>query len=427
MKSANIRTPGDNMKIRIIATLFFCSVVPWSVGNGLLPLLPVYAANLGAEEGSIGLYMGFSYLCVAVGTLLGGWFSDRFQRRKALLILAGFGVAVSILLIGFTSQFWQLVILTASTWFFGGVGMALIYILAGLFADSSHRGKVFGILSVSCALGMVLGGSTTGLIADRWGFAVMFRWVAGFGLMWPLLALAFLEDKRVERPAAESTSQTPEVRIPVRRIATGICFLFLANMLAGIAMYIGRLGTSLQMQNKGFTNWDISMTACLSGLAVLPLPFLIGWLSDRLGRKRLLSLCYITGAVGLVFLVPKTAPDVRILWTFWTAAALMTVLSSGTDVGAAWVADLAPKEALGLNMSIFNSSRWVGAIVGMVAAGLAIKHLGYSITYGIGVVLTGMSLLVLFPIGRQEADPSANAADKQEDNTAGKPYPENQT
>jgi len=291
--------------------------------------------------------------------------------------IAGIMVVLSIFLMGFTSQFWQLIVLTATTWFFGGMGMTLIYVLAGLFAEPNQRGKVFGVLSVSCALGLVIGGAATGWIADRWGFSVMFWAVAASGLLWPALVYVFLQDKKAEKQPVNAAPEAEPDR-PRKRLAPGILLLFAANMFAGAAMYMGRLGTSLQMQIKGFSNWDISMTACLSGLAVLPLPFLIGWLSDRLGRKWLLSLCYVTGVAGLFFLTLKAAPDLKILWTFWTAAALLTVLGSGTDVGSAWVSDLSPQESLGINMSVFNSSRWVGAIIGMVSAGIAIKIFGYS-------------------------------------------------
>ena len=65
-------------------SLFLCSLVPWTVGTGLLPLLPVYAAQLGAQPALTGYYLSFVYLALAVGTLSAGWLSDRFQRRKAL-------------------------------------------------------------------------------------------------------------------------------------------------------------------------------------------------------------------------------------------------------------------------------------------------------------------------------------------------------
>jgi MFS family permease len=69
--------------------LFSCSLVVWTVGNGLLPLLPVFATQIGAEPAVVGYNLSFSYLALATGTVVAGWLSDKLQRRKTLLIVGG--------------------------------------------------------------------------------------------------------------------------------------------------------------------------------------------------------------------------------------------------------------------------------------------------------------------------------------------------
>jgi len=69
--------------------LFICSLLLWTYGNGLLPLLPVYAKKLGAESDAIGYYMSSIYIAIALSTLTAGWLSDRLQNRKRLLWVAG--------------------------------------------------------------------------------------------------------------------------------------------------------------------------------------------------------------------------------------------------------------------------------------------------------------------------------------------------
>ena len=78
------------------------------------------------------------------------------------------------------------------------MGVTLLSVLTGLFAEEAERGKAFGILSLTSALGTLIGGATAGPIADRWGYPTMFL---GLSLCWslsPLTALA-LEDKVVAR------------------------------------------------------------------------------------------------------------------------------------------------------------------------------------------------------------------------------------
>jgi MFS family permease len=72
-----------------LATLFICSLIPWTVGNGLIPLLPVYSARLGADSASAGYYLALSYLAIASGAMSAGWVSDHLGRRKIPLIIAG--------------------------------------------------------------------------------------------------------------------------------------------------------------------------------------------------------------------------------------------------------------------------------------------------------------------------------------------------
>jgi len=50
--------------------LFLCSLIVWTVGNGLLPLLPAYAVHLGAAPAVVRYYLSFSYFALAAGTLV---------------------------------------------------------------------------------------------------------------------------------------------------------------------------------------------------------------------------------------------------------------------------------------------------------------------------------------------------------------------
>ena len=74
------------MSNRQIAALFVCSLEQLTVGNGLVPLLPVYATQLGANPTTAGNYLAFSYLAIALGAISAGQVSDQFQARKLSII-----------------------------------------------------------------------------------------------------------------------------------------------------------------------------------------------------------------------------------------------------------------------------------------------------------------------------------------------------
>ena len=43
-----------------------------------------------------------------------------------------------------TTQVWQLIALLIIVWLLGGIGLAMVNILAGMFAGENERGKIFG-------------------------------------------------------------------------------------------------------------------------------------------------------------------------------------------------------------------------------------------------------------------------------------------
>jgi MFS family permease len=370
------------MSRRQLSALFLCNLVVWTGGSGLSPLLPVYAARMGASAIFTGCYMASAYLTLVLGTLSAGWLSSALRRRKTLLIIAGMAGIPAIWMMGRATSVHGLAALTASVWFLGGMEAALLSTLAGLFAEEAERGKVFGILGMTESLGALLGGVVSGTIADCWGYPTLFVMVALFQSLLPLSAL-LLEDREVAR-----------TRTRQRESGTGMSWLegnfllfLLARMVTGVAMFMGNLGRSWAMNALGFAAAAISSTGAVGGAASLLLAPLISWLSDRVGHKRLLVICYAAGAVGLLALRMSTA-----LWHFWLAVAVLSIRArvSG-NVGSALVPDLVHPDSLGMGMSLFRAMVWVGGIIGFAGTGYAVEKLGTSSTFVIGAVIALLS------------------------------------
>jgi MFS family permease len=385
---------NSKMTRKQLAALFICILVPWTVGNGVLPLLPVYATQLGASPAISGYYLSFSYLSLALGTFTAGWISDRFQRRRQSLIIVGFALIPFLLLMGQSTNILILTLITGFVWFLGGIAITMINILAGIFADWKERGRVFGVLSLAGGLGALVGGFSTGLIADNWGFSGLFIALAVFSLLMPITSF-FLKDREVIASEKDGTGS----RGGTKNLGLGFYIFLLASILIGVALFSGRLGTSLVMKNLAFSSTAISSTGAIAGLGTMPLSLYLGILSDRLGRKSLLGICYFCGTLG-IGLLAIAAP----LFQFWLAVSLISIMGYvSPGVGAAFVTDLIPTESLGRGMSFFNSTTWVGGVVGFAAAGLAIEQFGWVTTFIYSAVLPviGILLLMMIKIQRQ--------------------------
>lgn len=370
-----------------LTSLFFCSLVPWIVGNGLTPLLPVYATRLGANSAVAGYYLALSYLALALGALSAGWVSAKFHRQKLPIIIVSLVGIPTSWLMGQASTVWGLTVLTAVLWFFGGLGLALIAILTGLSAGENERGKIFGILALTNGLGALVGGLGTGWLVERWGYTAMFSVLAIFMALWPLSGL-LLEEKEVKQSKTEST---PDRALP--GLGKSFYLLFTASALASIASFFVVLIRSIMMNNLKFGPLEITSTGAIGGLIAMPFPLLMGWLSDRIGRKTFLFIGYLMGFASLVLLAFSKA-----LWNYWAVFALQGIASGGGSIGSALVTDLVPRESLGKGLAVFGSAAWIGGVIGFAMAGYSLQNLGFMPTFIIGGCLALAAIGLLIPI-----------------------------
>src|SRR5512139_1343141 len=97
------------------------------------------------------------------------------------------------------------------------------------------------------------------------------------------------------------------------------------------------------MNNLGFDALEISSTGAIGGLISMPLPLLMGWLSDRIERKTFLVIGYLACFASFILLAFS-----HLLWLFWLVSILQGIAAgSGGSIGNAWVIDLVPRESIG--------------------------------------------------------------------------------
>ena len=370
--------------------LFACSLVGWTIAQGTLALLPLYAVRLGADPASIGTYLSLAFLALTLGTLASGWLADTFQRRKALIIVAGALNVPTTWLMGQATAFWQLALLTAIVWFFVGVGFTTISILAGLFAGEAERGKIFGILAINTSLGALVGGFVSGPIVEQWGYPALFLVAALCWTLQPAIAL-LLQDKVLVRARREAVSTLPAPP------AFGGAFylLLLANVIAFAAGFVAVLGRPLLMDRLGFDLAAISGAVAVGGAISLPFPLLLGWLSDRLGRYWLIIVCFLTGALGLVLLAVSVSS-----WHFWAASILLAGVGVSLGIGPALVTDLVPQESLGRALAWYGFAPTTGGIIGFMLTGYAIETFGMTRTFVAGALLTLIAIALVVQVRR---------------------------
>ena len=376
------------MNRKQLAALFVYSLVAFSGGNAMMAFLPVYALRLGANEVGAGIYLSLSFVAVSVGVLLSGWLSNRFQRRKLTLILCAVLGVPAIFLMGQVGSIELLTLFTMLSWFIGGMTNATINILTAIHANPASRGQIFGIMATTLALGQVIGGFASGMIVEHWGYTTLFTVVAIAWLI-PILCGLALDDHILSSTNKEQTVQTA-------RVNGSLWLLIGANVLASITNFSAGLARPLLMDRMGFDAPAIASAVTVSGLVTLPLPFVVGWLSDRISRKQLLILSYALSGVGALVMITASQ-----LWQFWFAASTFALVAGLVGVGLAYVTDLVPAEGVGSALAYFSATPPLAAVIGYAGTGFILQTLGMQGTFLAGSALCGVAIGLMLMIRRE--------------------------
>lgn len=385
-----------------MAILFFTNFIIFFIGMGVFSLLPVYATEFGAGSTMVGIYLAITYISISSGTMLAGALAER-MRPKRLFIAAGILGVPALLLLGYATTLWHVIVGTAVTWFAGGVGLALVSIFTGLCTGSGKRGKSFGMMYLARYLAAVVGGLTVAQLMAWSGYRLMFTVLAVVWALWPLVAALGLSAGEI---CVVKTASGPGAPV---RVGRGYFLLLLATLLSSTAVYSSRLGMSLSMKSLDFTPAAIAGTVVVGGLVMIPVTPLLGTLSDRLPRRRLLVASYGLTVVGALLL--NTAVS---LWHFYLAISLLFVATSANgSIAAALATDLLPPAALKRGLSWLNTMGWVAGIGGFAVGGYVLDVLGPGTLYVAAAATAVVAALALLSQRSRAATAEARAVGAQ--------------
>ena len=297
----------------------------------------------GLSPGMHGLALGSALYGTVLGSLLGGWPSDKFGRKPTLLFI-GLLYVLSAVGCGFANGVGMFI----AARFIGGIGIGISTIAAPLYiseiAPPKFRGRLAGMFQFNIVFGIVIAFLSNAIIA-KIGGENAWRWMLGiaaipsliyalmcFGipesprwlisrkgdrseglrvlkLIEPELAQAQLEAHADEMTATSRSDQASTSRFWTWRLRVPICLAFLVaffNQLSGINAILYFAPRIFEMTGLGKEAALLQSVGI--GITNLIFTFVGLWLIDRLGRRTLL---YI-GSFGYIASLGLTA------WAFFT-------------------------------------------------------------------------------------------------------------
>lgn len=377
-----------------------------SLGLGRFSLgmmLPAMGEALSLTYSQMGLISTVNFCGYLMAVLLCGILTARFGAR-VVIFLALVLVSLSMVLVGFSSQYWLILLL----YFLTGVGSALsnvpiMALIAGWF-DGRSRGRAAGL----CVMGNGLGILVTGK-----GVPVLNKMANGWRVSWIVLGclagcIAFLccaifrnrPDEALEpMPEATINNATTLVaaertRVPTESVAGknifyhcgAIYFLFGCTYVIYVTFFV----TSL-VQERGLSEQMAGNLWSWVGFLSLASGPLFGYLSDLYGRKATLAAVFLIQAAA--YLLAASWLPMYSVYVSLTCFGL--VVWSIPPIMAALVGDHAGPKRTAALFGFVTFLFGIGQIIGPACAGFLAEQSGtFSLSFLLAAVLAGIAMVL---------------------------------
>jgi len=138
----------------------------------VITFIPVFAGRINVESYEL-FFITYTVSIIAV-RVFGGWIPDKFGKKRAS-VPAFFLFSIGIIALGFTTG-WVGLLISGILFGLGhGLFYPAIYALVIDLSPEIDRGKAVSICSVSFTFGGMLGVFIFGIVAEYWGFPLMFE------------------------------------------------------------------------------------------------------------------------------------------------------------------------------------------------------------------------------------------------------------
>jgi len=369
--------------IKKVFPILGLSIFSSMLGVGIiLPLLPIYAENLGATGVWLGIiFAGFSISRTIIMPVAG-----RLSDRRGRKLILGIGL----LAFALTSLGYIWASNTASLFlvrFLQGIAAGMILPIAqayiGDIAPEGEEGKWMGYFNAVFFTGFGFGPLMGGILTEQLGMNAAFYAMGGLNLLAFLGVALFLPEISTREKATSPDSSYKD-------IAASSIMRGLFSFRLGFALARGAFSTFLPILagiNLGLSPSliGILLTVNILGMSLLQIP--AGIIADRFSGRALVVLGCAIHLVAMA-LIPAVG-------NFWQLFVLCVLLGIGGAIAMPAASVLAISQGrrfgMGVTMAAFNVAMSVGLAIGPILAGVMADFLSINSVFyfATAVVLVG--------------------------------------
>lgn len=373
----------------------------------VIPLLPFYALEFGANGFVIGLMVASFSIAQLLSAPVWGRVSDRYGRRPALL--AGLSAsAIAYVVFAFADS----IALLFLSRLVQGAGGGTVSVIQAYVADATRpedRAKSLGWLSAATNLGVTIG-PVIGSLTHTWGDAAPGLFAAGLCLTNILFAYRFLSESHTEAARGIGV-RIGTSREAVRRVITHsaepasrliwiytIAMGAFQGMTAVLALFLA-VQFAVTEQTIGF------FFMYIGGISVVTRAFVLGRLVDWLGEVRLSRVGLTMLGTGLA-LMPFTHDYVTLALT----VALVPLGTAFTfPCVTALLSQVISQHERGLYMGVQQTFGGVARVLAPIWAGWAWDNLGHGVPFWTSALLVAGTLVIGLGVSQRRTARVADA------------------
>ncbi len=336
---------------------------------GFSTCVPFLSLYLYQERGVTMTLVGTAFLASglvsAVTQMIGGYLSDRYGRKKIILISMSLNILNNlgmVAMISFSAPVWVILIV----YILGrAAGMTARPVLSAMVADLSKRERLtetYGLLRVGRNLGWASGPALGGYLATFLSYAWLFAVAVLMNIIAFFIILFSLR---------ESYSRTPE-HIDMRSIfsvAKNKSFVLFTGFCLLVFLCMAHLGSTLSVftvDRLGFSTSEYGLLLTINGLFVVLFQYPVAFTISRFRQHHVLVLGSLLYMIGWLYMGWTTG--------FGWAVIAIVIVTTGeiifSPVATAVVGELAPHDKRGRYMGFFGWSETIGMSLAPLAGGI---------------------------------------------------------
>jgi predicted MFS family arabinose efflux permease len=386
----------------ILACLNFTHIIDFMImmplGNHLMPYFHIKPNQFS--------YLVSAYaISAAVSSFISAFYVNSFDRKK-VLIFAYIGFLIGTLACGLAPTYYFLLGSRVIAGIFGGlIGAQVIAIISDL-VPFERRGQAMGIVMSAFAAASTLGVPFALKLANKFGWHSPFIFVVAMGVVvlflvfWGIPPMA-----KYVQPTEENKLKVLQVILQDKKQMWALIFSF--SMFFGHFVIIPFINPFLEF-NKGFSKDITPQVYLFGGLAAFFSSYVIGKLSDFIGKYRTFLICTVLSLPLVVWVTHL--PNFE-WWVVLVIFSVWFMFSTGRSIASqSLISNVSPPQFRGSFQSFNSFVQQIGSGLAAFVAGLVVvqetatspiqnyTYLGYISL----IILTLSIILGYFIFGKEE-------------------------